>query len=121
MLILLYQQCHHSVTNNTCSSEGHIPGLTPGGGTTESTLTHFCVSVFSFGGLAEWLGKGLQNPVRQFKSGTHFCGVEEFGVLAAFIGQRIYSECCSVAGSNPASATSRFLVKGVDLATLILL
>ena len=53
--------CRHSVTNNTCSSEGHIPGLTPGGGTTENILTHVCVSVFSFGGLAERLGERLQS------------------------------------------------------------
>lgn len=72
------------------------------------------MSVFSFGGLAERLGKGLQNPVRQFKSGTHFCGVEEFGCPRDF-------HMVKIAGSNPASATSRFLVKGVDLATLILL
>ena len=53
--------CRHSVMNNTCSSEGHIPGLTPGGGTNESILTHVCVGVFSFGGLAEWLGERLQS------------------------------------------------------------
>lgn len=72
-------------------------------------------------GLAERIGEGLQNPRHQFESGIHVCGVEEFGVLAGLISQRIYNKPCSVAGSNPAPATGRYLARGVDYATLILL
>lgn len=40
--------------------------------------TPLCNAVL-IGGLAERLGERLQSALRQFKSGTHFCGVEQFG------------------------------------------
>lgn len=61
-LLQTEKTCRHSVTNNTCSSEGYIPGLTPGGGTTENILTHV-VQVFSHW----WVGRAVRRaPAERF-------------------------------------------------------
>ncbi len=62
------------------------------------------------GGMAEWLGKGLQNPVPRFDSGCRLSerDVDLKSVRAISSGGERFLDAEEVSGSNPLSPTSEF-------------
>ena len=61
------------------------------------------------GGMAEWLGKGLQNPVPRFDSGCRLSGAENRPrqLRAISSGGERFLDAEEVSGSNPLSPTRR--------------
>ena len=66
------------------------------------------------GGMAEWLGKGLQNPVPRFDSGCRLSerDVDLKSVRAISSGGERFLDAEEVSGSNPLSPTLKVPTNG---------
>jgi hypothetical protein len=70
------------------------------------SLAAFCGASGTAGGMAEWLGKGLQNPVPRFDSGCRLSeGRRPARKRAISSGGERFLDAEEVSGSNPLSPT----------------
>ena len=66
----------------------------------------------SSGGVAEWLGRGLQSPVHRFDSGPRLETRYDVGLRALSSGGERFLDAEEVRGSNPLAPTSKLQLGG---------